>query len=390
MMVAVLPSLPRAAIGQRGVTLVELMVGMLIGMLAILVISQVLLVSEGQKRTTTGGSDAQINGALSVYAIQRDVQTAGYGFTSSPAVVGCPISARFNGLAPTGFATTLAPVVITTEAARILANPAVAVGSGDSVRLLASSKQSYSVPARVVPPGYVPPPPIGTNVNFAYAVPVTSTLGIAQGDLALVATSAVQPCWVFQVTAAPGAQSVPRTDAPNAWNAAATPALAYGDGSFLVNLGNLIDNRYEVNSRVLQLSSFDINSPNTRLTRDIQSDIVSLRAFYGRDTSVPADGIVDVYDTTTPTNNADWLRVLSVRLVVVARSGQYEKEIVTPANPTWDVGATPPTAGASACGASQCISIDVGAGVMGDVEPKRYRYKVFETIVPLRNMLWSS
>jgi type IV pilus assembly protein PilW len=98
---------------QRGVTLIELMVGMVIGMLAILVISQVLLVSEGQKRTTTGGADAQVNGALALYTLQRDIQTAGYGFTSSPALIGCPINARFNGTTPTGFATTLAPIFIT-------------------------------------------------------------------------------------------------------------------------------------------------------------------------------------------------------------------------------------------------------------------------------------
>ena len=372
---AALPCRTRGVTGQLGVTLVELMVGMLIGMLAILVISQVLLVSEGQKRTTTGGSDAQINGALSVYAIQRDVQTAGYGFSSSPAIVGCPINARFNGVAPTGFAATLAPVLITPEAARPLGSV------GDSIRLLASSKDSYAVPTRVIPPAYA--------VNDQL-LPVSAAIGFAQGDLALVAIDAVQPCWVLQVTAAPTAMSIPRVDQPNAWNSAGTPSQAYGDGSLLVNLGALVDNRYEINNGVLQLSSFDLGNPNTRITRDIQADIVSLRAFYGRDTSVVADGIVDVYDTTTPTNNAGWLRVRSVRVLVVARSGQYEKEIVTSANPTWEVGTTPATAGAAACGASQCITIDVGAGVVGDVEAKHYRYKIFETIVPLRNMLWSS
>lgn len=379
MIKAAFPSRTRGAARQAGVTLVELMVGMLIGMLAILVISQVLLVSEGQKRTTTGGSDAQTNGALSVYAIQRDVQAAGYGFTSSPAIIGCPISAPFGVAAvpPPGFADTLAPVFITTEAARIGADPTVAVGSGDSIRMLASSKGSYSVPTRVIPPTFA----VGGQL-----VPVTSALGFADRDLALVAADATNPCRIMQVTDVPSAMSIPRGDEPNGWNP--PNPQAYGDGSVLVNLGTLVDNRYEVNNRMLQLSSFDINSPNTRITRDIQSDIVSLRAFYGRDTSVPADGIVDVYDTTTPTTNAGWLRVLSVRLIVVARSGQFEREIVTPANPIWDVGTTPSTTGASTCGGSQCLTIDVGAGAAGD--PQHYRYKIFETIVPLRNMLWRS
>ena len=49
---------------SRGFTLVELMVGVLIGLIGTVVIFQVFAVSEGQKRTTTGGSDAQQNGVF--------------------------------------------------------------------------------------------------------------------------------------------------------------------------------------------------------------------------------------------------------------------------------------------------------------------------------------
>ena len=40
------------------------MVGLLIGMLAVILIMQVFANSEGSKRTTTGGDDAQINGSI--------------------------------------------------------------------------------------------------------------------------------------------------------------------------------------------------------------------------------------------------------------------------------------------------------------------------------------
>lgn len=371
-------TLRRRVAFARGVTLIELMVGMMIGLLAVLIISQVLLVSEGQKRTTTAGADAQVNGALSIFTIQRDVQAAGYGFSSSPNLLGCQIKAQFNGAMPAGFPSTLAPVIITPKAGAAI---------GDSIRILASSKPTYTVPTRVIPPAYA--------VN-GQSFPVSSSLGFLKGDLGLVAADATQPCWVFQVTDAPTAKSIPRVDDPTKWNTAGSPDQAYVDGSILINLGTLIDNRYEINLvnnvPVLQLSSFDISNPAVRTVRDIQSDIVGMRIYYGRDTSTPLDGVVDVYDQTTPATNADWLRVLTVRLIVVSRSGQYEKEIVTPANPRWEVGATPPTfdASASAPCAGQCVSIDVGAGAVGDVDAKHYRYKVFETIVPLRNMLWSS
>ena len=364
---------------ERGVTLVEMMVGMLVGLFAVMFISQVLLTSESQKRTTTGGSDAQVNGALALYTMQRDLQMAGYGIASSPTVIGCPVSARFNSASPTGFTATLAPVVITPEASR----PSGSVG--DSVRMLASSKGSYSVPTRVIPPGYV----VG-GTEF----PVRASLGFAQGDLALVGTNGTSPCWVFQVTGTPPARALPRGNASATWNPSNTPDVAYGDGAVMMNLGTLVDNRFEIRTgtNILQASSFDVTAPATRIDRDIQPDIVNLRAFYGRDTSVPADGIIDVFDNTTPTTNDGWLRVLSVRVILVARSSTWEKEQVTTANPEWSVGTEPAVAGATTCasGTGECITIDVGAGAAGDVEAKHHRYKVFDTVVPLRNMLWSS
>lgn len=362
----------RVAMRNRGVTLVELMVGMLIGLLAVIVITQVMLISEGQKRTTTGGSDAQVNAALALYAVQRDVEMAGYGITSSPTAIGCPISARFNGAAPTGFVPILAPVVITREADR----PAGSIG--DAIRVLASSKTTYSVPTRVAAP-YVP---------GGLAFPVTASLGIRMDDLALIADDPTQPCWVFQASANPTSESVPRADNAANWNSPGMPNIPYVTGSVLINLGTLVDNTYQIVGNTLQQVSFDLSSPNSRPTRDVQTEIVNMRALYGKDTTLPTpDGVVDLYDDVMPLNNAQWQQVIAVRIVVVARSEQFEKEDITPANLLWDVGSTPPTTGAVACGAgSQCLTL----GIDHIPNWKRYRYKQFDTVIPLRNMLWKS
>lgn len=354
---------------QRGVTLVELMVGMLIGLLAVIVITQIMLVSEGQKRTTTGGSDAQVNGALALFAIQRDLEMAGYGIASSPGAVGCPISVRFNGVAPTGFATNLVPVLITKQASR----PAGSIG--DSIRIMSSSNNTFAVPTRVVPPAYA---------AGGQAFPVTAALGIKKDDLALVAIDATQPCWVFQATADPTSQSIPRVDDAAKWNTPGMPNLAYADGSVLINLGSLVDTTYQIVSNTLQQQNFDLSAPNTPTTRDLQPGIVNLRALYGKDTD--GDGDVDVYDDVTPTTNAQWLQVIAVRVVLVARSEQFEKEDVTPTNLSWDVGTAPPTTGAATCGTSECLTLKVDHLT----DWKRYRYKQFETVIPLRNMLWKS
>ena len=64
---------------QSGFTIVELMVGLVIGLIASLVIMQTFSAFEGSKRSTTGIADAQTNGSIGLYMLQRELQFAGYG-----------------------------------------------------------------------------------------------------------------------------------------------------------------------------------------------------------------------------------------------------------------------------------------------------------------------
>jgi type IV pilus assembly protein PilW len=64
---------------RAGFTLIELMVGMAIGLLATIIIMQVMSLFEAQRRTTTGSADAQTNGGIALYSIAREVQMAAYG-----------------------------------------------------------------------------------------------------------------------------------------------------------------------------------------------------------------------------------------------------------------------------------------------------------------------
>jgi type IV pilus assembly protein PilW len=109
-----------------------------------------------------------------------------------------------------------------------------------------------------------------------------------------------------------------------------------------------------------------------------------MKAMYGKATTI--GGPVAAYDKTAPTSNTDWQKVTSVRIAVVARSNQYEKDIVTAAVPQWDVGAAIAVASTATCnGTSKCLSLDVST--LPDWQ--HYRYKVYDTIVPLRNMIWN-
>ena len=60
---------------HRGASLVETMVGILIGMIVIAVVYNILSVAEGYKRATVGSSDAQITGLLDpVHGVARHRQ----------------------------------------------------------------------------------------------------------------------------------------------------------------------------------------------------------------------------------------------------------------------------------------------------------------------------
>ena len=80
---------------------------------------------------------------------------------------------------------------------------------------------------------------------------------------------------------------------------------------------------------------------------------------------------MDVYEEGAP---ADWNQVLAIRVAVVARSSLYEKDPVSPTIRLWDDSVNPPTT----FGPVWTLTSD----------ERHYRYKVFQTVIPLRNMLW--
>ena len=364
---------------QRGFTLVELMIGVLIGAFSMLVIARVLAFSEGQRRSTTTGSDAQVNGALALYSIQRDAQMAGYGLVHSLDALGCKVKARYNGV---DYPWTLAPVTITDGAG----------SAPDSINFKASATNRYTAPVRVIV-NHQP-----TEVNFS----VNSMLGIAEGDLMVAIPPTIDInnwCSVFNVTGlgsgagqgqggAQGQNQV-RHDpgASGPWNEGSNPIFprpsGYPPGSLLLNLGSMIDRTYSISANnALQIATFRTATAITT-TEEIFPNIVQLQAYYGKDTN--GDGMVDTYDATTPTTNAGWRQVLAVRIALVARGTQFEKELVTSADLLWDVGtAVNFSPVAPTCGASRCITLTISH--LPDWQ--RYRYKVYDVVVPIRNMLW--
>jgi type IV pilus assembly protein PilW len=120
----------------------------------------------------------------------------------------------------------------------------------------------------------------------------------------------------------------------------------------------------------------------------VVNDIVSLRAVYGRDTTAVQDFQVDVWDRTPLPTLADAPRVMAVMLEITARSGLKEKP-ATGVNCTALADSTRPDKVMDWIGGAVA-----GAGI--NVDPSNlpagewacYRYKLYQTRVPIRNMSW--
>lgn len=388
---------PRGPVrSQRGMTLVELMVALLLGLVTTYFIAQVFAVAEGQKRTATFGTDAQINGAVALHTLRRHVQSAGYGVTPVFESWGCPIKGAFGAAGSTTAAPamTLSPIEIT---------PGVSASApSDSLAVLTSTKTTFAAPMRIKQ-GHQP------IAGQAAAFVVESSLGVKAEDVILAMpkdwTASAGNCTLFTVqedTSSPqttlSKDTIPHVPSGSAssWNAAASsvwPAGGFGIGDVIVNFGRIRRMVFGVSTigdafQVVTWTPEGIG--NAEL---LNSNIVLMKALYGRDNN--NDGAVDTYDTTLPVTQADWQKVLTVRVVMVARSGQRERDVVTTAEPTWNVGSNVavsytkvPGGAATVCaaGGSAC---EVSLPLAQLNEWQHYRYKVFDTAIPLRNMIWN-
>src|ERR1700682_300350 len=94
---------------HQGFSLIEIMVGVVIGLIAVLVIYQVFAAAEGIKRNTTSVGDAPHNGLLSSFMLGIELANAGNGVASAALdLKNCAGNA--NVIPATAFASTWRPL----------------------------------------------------------------------------------------------------------------------------------------------------------------------------------------------------------------------------------------------------------------------------------------
>lgn len=338
------PCAPRSA----GFGLVEVMVAVVISMLAILVMLQQLSVFEGNKRTTTGGADAQNNGAIALYSLQRDIRQSGFGI-AWPALFNCSAALSSGGTVP------VVPVII---------NPATSVipaGDADTDTLLVFYGSSNEQPHGN---------PITAQVGIDSTVQLPGSFAV--GDIVMAAPDSCAATLQPRPVTAVGTTTIAAATGAGTtmYNLGRTPAVL----AYAIRDGNLTVCDYVATNCGLAKASVTAAAWAAAWI-PVANNIVSMRAQYGVDVDSPMNAVVDTFNQTTPTTACGWSKVSAFRLVLVARNREFNKTNadgteVTTAAPVWE----------GSAGAPIVLS--------ADPEWQHYRYKAFQTVVPMRNMAW--
>jgi type IV pilus assembly protein PilW len=356
---------------QHGFTLIELMIGLVLGLIASLAIFSTISTFESQRRATGSGADMQQSGLFSLYSIEQDVRLAGFGLINASTKPG---SLPCTRLQPNNL--DIAPVTLTDGGTgsdtiamhRLDSNIGGMVTGGQAAMILTS-------PLPVTP----------TLLNIS----VDTTQAIHPNDYLLVPGQNLltsYDCFQIKATSLPVVAPAPQ------------PASM---GS-IINLGNVAPAFFELSYSVnasfdLVQSSSQLDSTNpaspvwgSATANPLASNIVNLQAQYGvSDPANPGAGLcwTDATGTTacpatTPTPGADWSappaidikRIQAIRVAVVARNAEKASSCTA---------TTAPVSYATLAAKSPVGIDNWGWGGC-------YRYKVYQTIIPIRNVIWGN
>jgi type IV pilus assembly protein PilW len=364
-----------------GFSLVELLVATAITLISLLIIVQVFSVYDGWKRTTTGTAQSQENGLLAAFSIERDLRSAGFGMVG----LGCSTINAYNaGLVAPPISATGLPVTITPDVP-----PA---GTNQRINILYSSSPFGNIAARLQ----------ADMPDSDRTLRVNNGVGFNQGDM-IILFEPPRDCSILQLSQDAQATGVPNVtgpgtswDLPHApvgpngiaypWNPPlnpanilfAAPGYTLAGGAQVLNLGQLVDRSYYVENNMLRMDERNLDD-GSLTTFDLIPGVIGLRARYGRD--INDNGVLEPveFDNITQGLIAKGVggnnTLFAVQISLIVRSGNWERNEVSPAAIAyWPPDANnpnPPT---------RAIAPD----------DRHYRYRVFQTVVPLKNMIWNN
>lgn len=394
--------------------MIELMIGLVVGLIVTLAVISTVSTMNLQRRTTVSAGDAQENAQLALMLIDRTARMSGAGLFDNGQLICTGINMYYDGVVLANDGPIL-PVMIVDGGA---------TGS-DAITFTYANAVGGSAQAHVV----------DAMANAAAGITVNHQGGLRQGDLAIVGVpgSAV-PCTLIGITGfdasgvncnaitstctnilhAAGTATV-NGNVPGKWNPP-DPATVFGTNAPLygfdnaapvvgpavvTGMGRFVQDTYRVmcNSLVTYpYTSAGANAPactasplsvtNASL---LVSDIVQMKAQYGITASAASDVVTNWVNATGATwtvpSAVNVPRIKAVRIAVVARSKEGASGLVTAAcTNAAGVANTGPCSFQDA----EAPVIDLSAtSVPAGKTWQNYRYRVYQSVIPLRNVAWN-
>jgi type IV pilus assembly protein PilW len=344
---------PRA----RGISLIELMIGMTIGLIALLVMMQTFSASNAHKSNTVSGADATTAGHIAMTLIERELLNAGSGF-------GMTQCAEIRQYGPSGTLQSFShPVTIEANtSAGTLNNRSdrITIRSGEASTTMGSSQIVQSMP------------------NPAATLFGNNATGFAKDDLILLYEPG-KACVLLQLTQAPG-ESGGRwrfnRNPSSPYNPSGQPEGFFPSGGFGEGTGRILSlGPLGITTRQYSLAyrSTAGNVPNSDLQAvtpagsvPIARDVVALRAQYGWWDSTTKT----VSFSSTVKAGAGPTDLAAVRVGIVVRASQRDPSYTAPTD-------------------IKLFEYDNPITISLSGDELRYRYRSYETVVPLRNTLWN-
>lgn len=293
---------------QYGLTLIELMVALVIGMLVMLAATTGATYFESNRRNTMGNNGALENGIATGFNLQREIQGAGLWTVNAP----CQKIYKYN---------------YTTNAWEVSSDVSTAsmLGAPVSITGAASATDSDSITVRGISRMMGAPVTLTNNASGA-DLPVSDTSSFNIGDSILLrpptGSSTPAACYVAVVTQVQtSAMRIQTRPSDTGLSVNASPSTYnWPTNSQVFNLGQFRTATYQVTATSGSIEKFTFETVENGATTVLAENIVLLRAQYGvsaNATNIGIDHWVNADSTDAMAN-----RLRAVRIIVVARSQQ--------------------------------------------------------------------
>jgi type IV pilus assembly protein PilW len=395
---------------QRGFGLVEVMVGLVIGLIAVLVIYQVFNVSEAFKRNTTAAGEAQSTGLFSTFMLGMELANGGTAMADSATYLAvCPDFA--GDPMPLRFAKSFRPIPVVVTDGGVNSDSFVVNYSIASTRVTPATFNYKDFAGAV------------TTYSSTDAFNIQSPDGFHVGDLVVGINPALPDCNASKITgvSAPGTQLInlygTLTNVANVTITHTATTIGFeGDGrpglSTLLNmgpadraqkinysLGNCVNQTTFKSCTLYSTPLLDSNGcpfgaggcPPTAVDNPLAANIVLMKVEYGIANAGDPTGLLATWvqasvgggwdpatllPATLPTIN----QIKAIRIGLIVQSEQFDPNLGSYDWVLFDC--------------NQVNKLNCPGRLSGTIGPQiapagNWRFHKYETIIPLRNVIWN-